>query len=146
MRRQAYIRPSRASSFIGTIGGSIMLMVGIGFMIFMGSTNPPAPIGAYIFTLVWICVAAGGVIYNIYNLNTGNAFPMEVADYDDGELPRDSSSFANYSVVDRLPDADAPKQNSDTASRLKDLQSLLDQNLITADEFNQKRSEILNQL
>jgi hypothetical protein len=126
--------------------GSIMVIAGLGFLVFMVSSEQSVPSGAYIFMIVWTGMAAWGVTYNIYNLNTGNAFPTEVVDFDDGESPRDPSTFQNYSVVDRLPDTDAPAPNPDNASRLRELQSLRDQNLITADEFAQKRNEILSQI
>ena len=116
MRRKARIKPSKTSSAIGTVIGGCFVIFGISLLSSSGS-NP--------FIVAWTIGAAGITIYYIVNLFSDKAPPMEEIDFDDTTFPA---------------------EHSNETERLRELEKLKAENLITEQEYEQKRKEIINKL
>ena len=127
-RRRMTIRPSQSMITFSRVGAGIFALVAIGFVA-IGVTQV-IPSGAGVFGLVWTLMAvcfAGIGIYGACNkkgMYFGYEWQMEEQTLEDG--PGTCPGGAE--------------------ERLKALQALYDQNLITKEEYVQKRQEILKQL
>ncbi len=124
MKKNIRFVPSPVMKVFGRIFSGIFALVGISFVV-IGVTEV-IPSGAGLFGVVWTlmaCFFAGVGIYGVvskeglYGMRRG--FGIEISDDDGGESSED---------------------------RLKKLQYLYDQRLITTEEYEQKRKEILGQL
>lgn len=124
MKKNIRFVPSPVMKGFGRIFSGIFALVGISFVV-IGVTEV-IPSGAGLFGVVWTlmaCFFAGVGIYGVvskeglYGMRRG--FGIEISDDDGGESSED---------------------------RLKKLQYLYDQRLITPEEYEQKRKEILGQL
>ena len=114
------VRPGKASSTVGFIMGLIFVGIGICFAIpFAG-----------LFGVFWTAIAVAITV-----LNGVNAFGKRgVATHEiviDGENITDSIDFS---------------QNQEIKTRLANLQDLYESRLITAEEYEQKRKEILDEV
>ena len=124
MKKNIRFVPSPVMKVFGRIFSGIFALVGISFVV-IGVTEVIRS-GAGLFGVVWTlmaCFFAGVGIYGVvskeglYGMRRG--FGIEISDDDGGESSED---------------------------RLKKLQYLYDQRLITPEEYEQKRKEILGQL
>ena len=119
MKKNIRFVPSPVMKVFGRIFSGIFALVGISFVV-IGVTEV-IPSGAGLFGVVWTlmaCLFAGvGSKEGLYGMRRG--FGIEISDDDGGESSED---------------------------RLKKLQYLYDQRLITTEEYEQKRKEILGQL
>ena len=116
-RRRMSYRPSKGSSMFGGIVGIVFVIIGL--------TVAVPHFG--LFGLLWTAIALGITVYNFY-LASGKGSVGSFTVEEDGEEDRPSS-----------PAGSAPE-------RLKKLQELYDQRLITTEEFEEKRKEILKEL
>ena len=129
-------RPSRLSS-------ALAVFVGIGMLIFafsqftnhtrFGSGRGLDSFGGG-FTILWGVVLVGIIGYHAYNAMTGKGYSdsIDMVDDDEKSLHRNDFGF------DQRKDEVRPVE-----ARLKGLSSLRDRDLISDDEFAEKRSQIL---
>ena len=119
MRRNIHYKPSKAASIFGGIVGCAMGIFGLFAIPDMG-----ALIG---FKAIWCLMAFGMGIY--YFLMAAG-----VVKYNGG-----------YEITDETDDG-AKERKSDAEVRLEELQTLYDRRLITEEEYQEKRRDILDRL
>ena len=119
MRRNIHYKPSKSASILS---GVIACAMGV-----FGLFTTPS-IGAMIgFKAIWCLMAFGMGIYN-FLLAAG------VVKYNGG-----------YEITDETDDG-AKERKSDAEVRLEELQTLYDRRLITEEEYQEKRRDILDRL
>lgn len=116
MRRRVTYRPSKAQSVLGGVVGVIFVFIGLFVAI-------PS---AGLFGLFWTAVAVAITAMNFYHAFGSGYIGPDIEISDEGET---------------LSPAAEPCEE-----RLKKLQSLYDQRLITPEEYEEKRKEILKEL
>lgn len=124
MRRNIHYKPSKGASILGGIVGCTM-----GFFGLFGMSDMAYGFGTEFlaFRLVW-CLAAFGI--GIYNF----LLAAGVVKYNGG-----------YEITDETDDG-AKGGKSDAEARLEELQTLYDRRLITEEEYQEKRRDILDRL
>lgn len=124
MRRNIHYKPSKGASILGGIVGCAM-----GFFGLFAMSDMAYGFGTEFlaFRLVW-CLAAFGI--GIYNF----LLAAGVVKYNGG-----------YEITDES-DESAKGDKSDAEARLEELQTLYDRRLITEEEYQQKRRDILDRL
>ena len=115
-RKRVTYRPSKAGSVLGGVVGCIF--VGIGIFVVIPT------FGA--FGILWTLIAVGIVAANLYQAFGKGYVGPEIHIEEEGASVDDSKG--------------TPQQ------RLEQLQSLYDRRLITTEEYEQKRQEILKEL
>ena len=119
MRRRVTYRPSRAQAGFGVVVGVIFVCIGIFRVI---------PAGG-LFGIFWTLIAAGITVYNAYMAFGKKYIGPEI------NIEEDAS------------DASRPGRREKTAEqRLSELTELRDRGLITYEEYENKRREILDEL
>lgn len=119
MKRNIHYKPSKSASILS---GVIACAMGV-----FGLFTIPS-IGAMIgFKVIWCLMAFGMGIYN-FLLAAG------VVKYNGG-----------YEITDESDDG-AKERKSDAEARLEELQTLYDRRLITEEEYQEKRRDILDRL
>lgn len=119
MRRNIHYKPSKSASILS---GVIACAMGV-----FGLFTIPS-IGAMIgFKVIWCLMTFGMGIYN-FLLAAG------VVKYNGG-----------YEITDETDDG-AKERKSDAEVRLEELQTLYDRRLITEEEYQEKRRDILDRL
>ena len=116
-RKRVTYRPNKAQSVFGGVVGLVFIGIGVGLAI--------PTFG--LFGIFWTLIAVGITIFNFYQ-----AFGKR---YIGPEISIEEEEPAN-----RAPAA------AQTASRLQQLQSLYEQGLVTEEEYEAKRQEILREL
>ena len=119
MRRNIHYKPSKGASIFGGIIGCAMGIFGLFAIPDMG-----AMIG---FKAIWCLMAFGMGIYN-FLLAAG------IVKYNGG-----------YGITDESDDG-AKERKSDAEVWLEELQTLYDRRLITEEEYQEKRRDILDRL
>ena len=119
MRRNIHYKPSKGASIFGGIIGCAMGIFGLFAIPGMG-----AMIG---FKAIWCLMAFGMGIYN-FLLAAG------IVMFNGG-----------YEITDESDDG-AKERKSDAEVRLEELQTLYDRRLITEEEYQEKRRDILDRL
>ena len=114
--RQVHYRPSRGQSTLGFVVGIIFVCIGLFFVV--PQMGP--------FGLLWTAVAAVITV-----INGVNAFSEK------------GVSAGVYTIEEDEP---RTERTSGTENRLRELKNLYDRGLITREEYDQKRSEILRDL
>ena len=115
------VRPSKPSSAIGAVVGLFMIFFGIGFTRQMWAAKDNPPLFVKAFPIVWTCIAASICIYHLTNL------------------------IRRRGVADRIVETDqSDSALSRTEQRLKELSDLRAKSLITEEEYQQRRTAILN--
>lgn len=127
MRKRVTYRPSKSGSVMGGVVGVIFVLIGL--FVVIPSSSMAGGFGA-IFGVFWTIVA--GVIAG---MNFYQAFGKG---YIGPEIHIEEEGGAEHAQ-----DAAAP---GDTQARLTELRALYDQRLITQEEYEQKRKEILEEL
>ncbi|GER92391.1 hypothetical protein A45J_0106 [hot springs metagenome] len=122
----ASVRPSPLASKI-TI---VMLVIFLFFGLFLMSD---ASDSAFIslFRIVWISACIGGIIYSIKNLSTYSRSEKN-------KIPITSTDVVEI-------DESGEPEGKDFETRLRKLESLRKDGLITEEEYKQKRKEILEE-
>lgn len=122
-RRKVTYRPSKAGSVMGGVVGCIFVLIGLFVII-----PQFAMVGDYglLFGIAWTVIAAGFAIGNFYQGFGKKYMGPEIHIEEDGVSADQSKG--------------TPQQ------RLEQLQSLYDRQLITQEEYEQKRQEILKEL
>lgn len=134
-RKQIQMRPGKGPSGMGFIGGIVFCLIGLFIVV--------PTFGA--FGLLWTLIAAGitGVHgYNLFSEKGINTYEMTIED--DGEP--DAYRMSGY-PDDRSPSgADRTAEGQTAQERILEAKKLLDSGLITAEEYEEKRKQILEEL
>lgn len=128
-KKIASIRPSPLASIVGIVGGIAMFILGI---VFVASVPAgPGPDGfKNFFFFIWFLVCGGIIVYYIRNLAS---FRKDGAD----GVPLTASE-----IVEMEQDEAGAM---DFAARLRKLESLRRDHLVSEEEFLRKRKEILDE-
>lgn len=120
-RRRITYKPSKQQSVFGGVMGAVFVCIGI-FMVI--------PIfGA--FGVLWTLIAVGITAFNLYAGFSKNYAGPEIRVEEEGNPVQDTTD---------------PTDQGDSARRLEELRSLYDRRLITQEEYEEKRREILKEL
>ncbi len=117
-RRRVTYRPSRAQAGIGLAGGALFVVLGV--------TVAIPNFGA--FGIIWTLLALGIAVYNGYMAFGKKYIGPEINIEDEG-----------------APNP-APEGPSDAETRLTQLAALHEKGLITDEEYEEKRQEILDEI
>lgn len=127
-RRNIRVKPSRAQSAVGFVGGLIFVCIGLFIVI--------PTFGA--FGLLWTLIAVVITVMNGVNTFGKKGIPtLEVYTEDDTQQVQSPPSTGQTPVASNTLDA---------KGRLRQLESLREAGLLTKEEYEQKRKEILNDL
>ena len=116
-RKRVTYRPNKAQSVFGGVVGLVFVGLGVGLAI--------PTFG--LFGIFWTLIAVGITIFNFYQAFGKRYIGPEI------------------SIEEEDPAGGVPAENP-SAARLRQLQSLYDQGLITEEEYEAKRQEILREL
>ena len=117
-RRNYQVRPTRAGSIFGVVIGAVFVL--IGFTVVLPNAG--------IFGLFWTGIAVAIMAFQIYILVSGKgAYRVEM---EEEALPGPEEASQGIAGVEE---------------RLQTLQRLYDQRLITREEYDRKRQEILSE-
>lgn len=135
MSKRIHVRPGKGQSKVGFVVGILFCIVGVFFAI---------P-NAGLFGVVWTAVAVWITYSHYKNGFTNEPIDSHVIDIeDDGQnvtATRYGGVYRSYSYdEEEVGNADSMEE------RLRKLQSLYDQSLITYKEYEQKKKEILDEL
>ena len=115
-KKRVTYRPGKTAGAFGVVWGAIFILIGIFVAIPTFGT----------FGILWTLMAVGITAYNAYCAFGKGYVGPEISIEDDGSSPAGGSR--------------------DTEERLRELQSLYDRSLITREEYEEKRKEILKDL
>ena len=139
MSKKIHIRPSSSQSKVGFAVGIIFCLIGL--FVAIPIFGP--------FGILWTAVA-GWITYthwrNGFTDKKISSRVIEIEDTEDGNVTVTShQGFGNYYESFETSKQDSGKDGT-IESRLKSLQSLYDQRLITKEEYDVKKQEILKEL
>lgn len=137
MKKKISVRPGKASSVVGFATG--LVFCGIGLFVAIPNFG--------LFGIFWTLMAVAITVSNAYNAFSENGIAshtVEIEEEDEGQAQRYAESqelCAERSVENtgRLPEQSIQK-------RLVQLNDLYDQRLISKEEFDAKKAEILKEL
>lgn len=135
MKKNIRFKPSPAMIVFSRIFSAVFALVGLGFSAFGLTLFGTGGAGAA-FGLVWTLLSLSFVAIGVYGAANKNGLY--------GLQPLGGRIEISEDGVE-ISAQDAPAGES-AEERLKQLQSLYDQRLITAGEFEEKRKEILKEL
>jgi len=130
-RKSVVVRPSPLSSIMGIVAGVVGIIFGI-FFISSTSGDSDGSGARSVFFLIWFGVCIGGIIYGFVNLSS----------YSRSEKKRIPGT--SMDVVTMIPD-DPGTEKLDFEAKLRKLEALKRDHLISEDEYDRKRSEILEE-
>jgi hypothetical protein len=125
------IKPSKPASAGALIGLSFMLLFGIGFTVLVGNVlvENEAPVAMFfvfgVFMIGWLGTAVFMLVYHVLNIKRAKGMSLVDIEAEPG------------------PQVDGPA--SDPMQRLRSLEALKQDGLISEDEFRRKREEIMQQ-
>lgn len=120
MSPKAYVRPGKMASVIGIIAAGVMLIFGI---VFFGLLQEEGSGIGQIFVALWMLIIILMIAYYVYNLMSGKA---------------SSSAMAEI-------DLEMAESGHTAEEKLRSLERMKKDRLITEEEYRQKRQEILQQ-
>lgn len=132
MKKRVTYRPSKAQGAFGAVWGGIFVCIGL-FVVIPG-------FGA--FGLLWTFGAIAITVMNVYQAFGKKYAGPEISIEEEDGLSNQSISVCP-SEENNAPDLSI---GSSARTRLEQLQTLKESGLITAQEYEQKRQEILRQL
>ena len=121
MRKRIRYKPSKPASLFGMIAGAIFVLIGVFIVI-------PS---AGLFGIFWTLLAGIMTGIQAYYFFSNKGISSWEIDIDNGS----DVSESNYSS----------SSNGDFETRLRKLHKLKEEGLITKDEFNKKREEIMRE-
>lgn len=131
MVKKSSIRPARPTSVVSLIALIFMLLFGLGFAVLVGNVlheNEAPPIMSFVFLLFmvgWIGIAVYMLVYHIRNIKKPGGLPLfEVETESDSRGVEGETRFA---------------------WKLRDLEQLKKENLISQEEYSLKRAEIMGE-
>ena len=122
MKTRGKVKPSKPVSFMQMIMGGIFACVGL-FVVIPTISKTDGPVW---FGLLWTFAALGGAIVGAINLFSDEGIPTE-----EFSFTSRSTESSNLLTVEQ---------------RLKDINSLRDKGLITEEECEAKRAELLKEI
>ena len=131
MTRKSSIRPARQTSVAGLIMLIFMLLFGIAFTVLVGNVlhENEAPLimslVLYLFMAGWIGTVLYMLVYHFRNIRHPEGVPLFEVD------------------TEAVPGEDVAKPNF--ARKLRDLEQLKTDGLLSQEEYSRKRSEILDE-
>ena len=139
MAKRIHVRPGKGSSRIGFVMG--LLFCGIGVFVAIPIFGP--------FGIVWTAMAVL-ITFSQYK----NAFTKEGMDSHVIEIEEDGndvtvtkhSGLGYHSFSYETEETEKRADDNDIEERLRSLQNLYDQRLITKEEYDEKKQEILKKL
>lgn len=133
MRKRVTYRPSKAQGGFGVVWGAVFVLIGLFVVI---PTFGP-------FGILWTLVAVGITVMNGYQaFGKKYAGPEISIEEDEASPPGEETSFSPASADHNH----IPSTALDAKGRLEQLETLKSAGLITDQEYQQKRQEILRQL
>ena len=132
-RRRVHVQPSKPAMILSLCVGIVFVLVGIFIAI--------PTFG--LFGIFWTFVAVFITIGNVAPLFGKKGHARQIIIEDEYEDLTDSSDPLDPLRQVRYPDA---SYVSDTEQRLQELQNLYNKGLITRDEYDEKRTEIIAKL
>lgn len=129
-RRRVTYRPSKAQGAFGVVFGVVFVMIGL-FMV-IPVFGP--------FGILWTLIAVGITAMNAYQAFGKNYTGPQITIEEDEELSRAPSSPASQ-THDHIPST-----SLDVKGRLEQLKELKEAGLLTQEEYDKKRQEILKGL
>lgn len=120
MGQKAYVRPGKMGSVIGIIGGCVLLVFGV---VFIGSLQDDGSGMGQIFMVFWALILFVVIGYYAYNLMSKNASSVAL-----GEIEMDQA-----------------ESSGNAEEKLRSLERMKKERLITEEEYLQKRREIMQQ-
>ena len=134
MAKRMKVRPGKTQSKAGFVVGIIFCLIGL--VVVVPIFGP--------FGLLWTA-AAGWITYSNYrNGFTDRPISNQVIEIEDDGASATARNGFFEDVADTLNEAVA--EENDVESRMRKLQSLYQQELITEEEYEKKRQEILDRL
>ncbi|MDT8284232.1 MAG: hypothetical protein RQ767_01785 [Thermovirgaceae bacterium] len=134
-KRTAAIRPSPFASAAGAIVFALFLIFGIVFFsVVLSENSSEAGLQVLIamFGLIWVTVCGLGIVFNIRNYRSWS------------QDPPNSSIATTIGVIEY--DVNPDKDNlSCFDTKLRKLENLRKDDLITEEEYKEKRREIMNE-
>lgn len=137
MAKRIRVKPSKAQSAVGMAGGVIFCLIGLAVVI---------PIFG-LFGIAWTAIAVIITITNAVNLFTEKGIASREIYIDEEEnserenaSPRGTKKNGEAATGDTTADAD------EIGRRLDAVKNLYEQGLITKEEYDKKREEILKEL
>ena len=127
MKKKAYVKATKPSLIVGMLVAFLMFVFGIVFLIsILGEPENGVGIAFLSIWLIVVLIIAGSyyINYKNYDKDSGSSFAGEI------ELP------------DGMSDEESSLTFDDKLRKLEDLKK---DNLITEEEYNAKRKEIMNQ-
>lgn len=135
-KRTATIRPSPFASLAGAIVNALLLLFGVTLVsssLLENNSETGMNVLIAMFGLIWVTACGLGIFYNIRNYRTWSRSSP------DSPAAATSLGVIEYDVA---PDQDVP---ADFETKLRKLESLKKDSLITEEEYKVKRKEIMNE-
>ena len=133
-------QPTRGTRLVPRLASIPFLIVSVFFLIIGVTTLIPA---AGLFGVVWTLMAVCFVVIGIFNLVRKNGLVHRVG-YDIESGVEQETIVGLMEDVDRLMEEEPPARSAE--ERLTELRSIYDRRLITREEYDAKRQEILEEL
>jgi hypothetical protein len=133
-KRTATIRPSPFASLAGAIVNALLLLFGVTLVsssLLENNSETGMNVLIAMFGLIWVTACGLGIFYNIRNYRTWSRSSP------DSPAAATSLGVIEYDVA---PDKDSPV---DFETILRKLESLRKDGLITEDEYQEKRGELM---
>jgi len=141
-RKNIHYKPSKPQATMGFIIGVVFIVIGLGMVIPMTFVSGSAFIG--LFGVAWTGIAVyNTVIYGKYLFGSKDGKSENIfGGYEVTEEPAEDASFR----VDSVDHEHITAAGLDAKARLEQLETLKKAGLLTAEEYAEKRKEILNDL
>lgn len=134
MSRRIHVRPGKGQSKFGFVVGIVFCLIGVFVAI--------PTFG--LFGIFWTAMAAAITYVNYKNGFTDEQIDSHVIDIEDDGRDVSMNSYGGYRSYSY--DTEDVSDGDDMEARLRKLQNLYDQSLITYEEYEQKKKEILEEL
>lgn len=135
MSKRIHVRPGKGQSKMGFGVGIIFCLIGL-FMVI-------PTFG--IFGIFWTAIAGWITYVNYKNGFTDEQIDSHVIDIEDDGQDVTMNTYGGYRSYSYDTENEA-SEGDDTEARLRKLQNLYEQSLITYEEYEQKKKEILEEL
>ncbi len=123
MKSKAFVRPSKTSAIALLVIAPLFLVFGVALC---GTADGEARPYAMIFLVIWVAACGSMIIYGLSVLFSKRPPALTEIDIEDME-------------------SDRPASGIDFESKLKKLESLRKEGLISGEEYRTKRSEIMRE-
>ena len=127
MTSKAYIKPTKPSLIIGIVASVLMFLFAVFFFILLiGEPDAYIGMGFLIFFMIVVLLIGGSFVYNYINYEKNPA--MNLAE----EIQLENTFLSNNSEIS-------------FDEKLRKLDKLKNENLISREEYDKKRQEIMEQ-